>query len=79
MSRRADRKVKSYASYANFHSPDRCGRPALACESFHSYGRQYQVYLERSRGHLRRTLAPQRIWFVPLALSYPRRMTNAAK
>jgi hypothetical protein len=73
-----DRKVKSYASYSNFYSPDRRGRPALASESFHPHGRQYQVDLERTRSYLRRALAPQRIWSVPLPLSYSRRMTNAA-
>ena len=79
VSHNTDRKVKSYASHSSFHSPDRSGCPAVAGESLHPHGRQYQVNLERSRGHLRRALAPQRIWIVPFPIEYPRRITNAAK
>jgi hypothetical protein len=75
--RNADRKVKSYASHSSFHSPDRGGRPPVVGESFHPHGRQYQINLERSRGYLRRPLAPQCIWIVSFPLEYPRWIASA--
>jgi hypothetical protein len=77
VSRSADRKVKSYASHSSFHSPDRRGCPPVVGESFHPHGWQYQINLERSRGHLRRSLAPQCIWIVPFPLEHPRWITSA--
>src|SRR5208337_3892056 len=49
---RTERK-KEYASHANSISPDRGGRPPMVGESFHPHARQYQVDLERGRGHCR--------------------------
>ena len=72
VSRSTDRKVKSNASHSSFHSPDRRGRPALARESLHPYGRQYQVDLERSRGHLRGAVAPRYVWTISFSLAYSR-------
>jgi len=77
VSRNADRKVKSYASHSSFHSLDRSGCPLVVGESFHPHGRQYQINLERSRGHLRRPLAAQCIWIVPFPLEYPRWIASA--
>jgi hypothetical protein len=77
VSRNTDRKVKSYASHSSFHSPDRSGCPPVAGESLHPHGRQYQVNLERSRGHLRRAVAPERIWIVPFPIEHPRWISSA--
>jgi hypothetical protein len=79
VSRNTDRKVKSYASHSSFHSPDCRGRFAVAGESLHPNGRKYQVNLERSRRHLRRSMAPQRIRIVPFPVEYPRGIASATE
>ena len=69
----AVRKEIHNASHANFTGPDRRGRFVVAGESIHSYARNHQVDLERSRGHRRRVVAPGRVWTLSLPFANPRR------
>jgi hypothetical protein len=69
VSRIPNRKEEKYASHANFAGPDRCGRIALAGESFHPYAGNHQVDLELRRRHLRRIVAFERVW--ALSHSFP--------
>src|SRR6266404_317979 len=62
---------KEYASHSNSISPDRSGRPTVAGEPFHPHGRQYQVDLERSRGHCGGGVALECVWTISFSLAYP--------
>jgi len=48
----------------------------VAGESFHPYGGQHQIDLERGRRYLRGVVAPQCIRIVPLSLANPRRIAR---
>lgn len=57
----ADRKEKDFASRSNHIDANRSGCAAVADQSLHSNGRQYQIDFERSRCDRRSAVAVERV------------------